>query len=138
MDFSVIVHDKKVLAELRVIDRNVDRATMWTVRQAGRKVRQYSRRAAPVYRGKPRPRTVSGQHVGLIEKGDLRKSISSARNLRRIPGGFSVTVGPRGVPTVYAAIQEARRPYMAPAVSRVNGEIRQIAAVAWGRAVKRK
>lgn len=117
-----------------LIDKDVDRASMWTVRQAARKVGQYAKRAAPVYRGKPRARYYGGAVIDQMGKGDLKKSIHSSKRLKRVPGGFQVTIGPRGASNIYAAIQEARTPFMGPAVSRVSGEIESIAATAWTRA----
>lgn len=119
------------------IEKSADRSTMYTVRQAARKVGQYSRRGAPVYRGKPRDRYVGGKSVGPMLKGDLKKSIRSQKRLKRVPGGYAVTVGPRGIANVYAAAQEARRPFMAPAKAQVEGEIQSIAETAWGRSMRR-
>jgi hypothetical protein len=124
-------------AEFARIDKSVDRATMYTIRQAGRKVRQYAAKQAPVYTGPPRNWYYGGQVGGPIIKGELKKSVKSDKRLGRIAGGYSLKVRPRGThPRLYAGQQEARKPFMAPALSAVSGEIGAIAESAWGRAYR--
>lgn len=119
---------REVRAEMARIDRSTNRATMWAVRQAGRRVGQVARRNAPVYQGS-RPD---------IPKGRLKRSIHSDRQLRRQGvGGYSVRVGPRGYPAqAYAPKQEARTPYMRPAYHSVVFGLDAIAADAWTRATR--
>ena len=113
--------------EMLRIDRSTNRATMWTVRQAGRKVKQVARRNAPVYRGQRAD----------IPKGRLKKSISSDRRLRGGAGTYSVRVAPRGFPaSAYAAKQEMKAPYMRPAYDAVQPLLRGIAAAAWVRSTQ--
>lgn len=126
-----------VMAKFAAIEKSADRSTMWTVRQAARKVGQYARKAAPVYTGKPRARYYRGANIGPMAKGDLKKSIHSAKRLSRIPGGYGVTVGPRGVANIYAGVQERRKPFMGPAREQVESEITAIAEQAWGRSMRR-
>lgn len=134
---AVRVLSADVQKQLALANRDVDRATMWTLREAGRKARQRAAKAAPVYQGRVRDRWVKGQRVGPILPRDLKRSIRSARRLKRIPGGYSLTVAPRGVPTVYASRQEARTPFMAPALTAVEAEMPLIAARAWERSLRR-
>lgn len=134
---SLRVLTSDVTKAFAAVNVATDRATMYTVRQAARKVGQYARKAAPVYTGPARDRYVGGTNVGPMGKGDLKKSIHSAKRLSRVAGGYGVTVGPRGIPAVYAAAQEARTPYMGPAKDQVSSEILGIASVAWGRAARR-
>jgi|SwirhisoilCB3_FD_contig_41_7983398_length_959_multi_2_in_0_out_0_2 HK97 gp10 family phage protein len=112
-------------AEFTRIDRSVNRASMYAVRQAGRKVKQVAKRNAPVYRGKRAD----------IPKGRLKNSIHSDKKLRGGAGTYSVRVGPRGYPaSAYAPKQEARTPYMRPAFEQVAPQLRGIAELAWTRA----
>jgi hypothetical protein len=123
---------KQMVADMARIERSTDRATMWALRQGGRKIQSYAKAAAPVYTGKPR--TSQGQPV---LKGELKKSIKSSKRLKSAgPGSYSLKVGPRGRPHLYAARQEARHPFMGPAVARVSGEFRGYAEQAWTRAIK--
>lgn len=119
------------------IGKSADRSTMYTVRQAARKVGQYAKKAAPTYKGPARSRYYAGQNIGPMAKGDLKKSIHSLKRLKRIPGGYAVTVGPRGAANIYAAIQERRTPFMGPAKDRVDSEIKAIAEKAWGQSMRR-
>jgi len=124
------VRYQATLRDLTVIDRGVNRATMWGLREAGRKVKQAARRQAPVYRG---PRKD-------VPKGRLKKSISSLRQLKRTAdGGYSLTVAPRGYPAqAYAPKQEARTPFMQPAGRAISAQAPAIFAGAWTRATRRR
>lgn len=123
--------------EFARINRSMDRATMYAVRQAGRKVKQYSRKAAPVYKGPPRNRWFHKQVVGPMGRGDLKNSISSSKRLKRYgKDGWAVDVAPHGWANLYASRQEQRQPYMAPAVARVEAEMPEIARKAWESASK--
>lgn len=127
--FSFRVRYREAINDLHVIDRQVNRATMWTVREAGRKVRQAAARNAPVYKG---TRTD-------VPKGRLKKSIHSDKGLTRVPGGWAVRVRPRGYPAqAYAPAQEERTPFMAPAHEAVTALAPAIAERAWDRAVRRR
>lgn len=114
-------------AEFAYVDRRTNRATMYAVRQAGRKVRQVAARNAPVYRGKRAD----------IPRGRLKKSIHSDKRLKGGAGTYSVRVGPRGYPAIaYASKQEARTPYMRPAFDAVTPQLRGIAELAWTRSTR--
>lgn len=120
---------RHTVADLRRIDRSTDRATMWAVREAGRKVKQAAKRQAPVYKGRRKD----------IPKGRLKKSIHSSRRLGGGAGTYSVTVAPRGWPAKgYAPQQEARTPYMRPAFESISPQMPAIAASAWSRAIRRR
>lgn len=134
---SLRVLTSEVTKAFAAIEKSADRSTMYTVRQAARKVGQYARKAAPVYTGPARDRYFQGQNIGPMAKGDLKKSIRSAKRLSRVAGGYGVTIGPRGVANIYAGAQEVRRPFMGPAREQVEGEITSIAEAAWGRSMKR-
>jgi hypothetical protein len=119
-------------ADMLRIERSTDRATMWALRQGGRKLASYAKAEAPVYNGTPR--RSQGQPV---LRGELKKSIKSSKRLKSTGrGGYALKVGPRGRPHLYAAKQEARHPFMGPATSRVAGEFRGYAEQAWTRAIK--
>ena len=111
---------REVEAEMKRIDRNVDRATMWTVREAGRKTKQVAKRAAP------------------RKTGALRASIHSSKRLTRVGvGGYRVGVAPRGEKVhLYSQKVEAKYGYMAAAQHAVDGLMRAIAERAWGRATR--
>lgn len=116
---------RELETELRRIDRSVDRASMWAVREAGRKVKQEARRQVRVYTG-PRPD---------VPKGRLKKSIASSKRLRRDGAAVGVTVGPRGWPARgYAAKIEELDGYMRRAYETVAPLLREIAERAWTRA----
>lgn len=117
----------EVEKEFTRIDRSTNRATMYAVRAAGRKVRQVAARSAPVYRGTRAD----------IPKGRLKKSIRSDRRLKGGAGTYSVRVGPRGFPaSAYAGKQEQRHPFMQPAYETVAPQLREIAEAAWAKATR--
>ena len=115
-------------SEFRRIERNTDRATMYAIRQAGRVVKQVSRRNVRVYKG---PRQD-------VPKGRLKRSISSSRNLARHGGGeYSVTVAPRGYPAqAYASKVEDQDHFMAAGHDAAASQLVEIAEVAWMKAMK--
>lgn len=102
--------------EMLVIDRNVRRATMWTVREAGRKVKQQAKRNVPV------------------KTGALKRSIHSSKRLIGSGTTFAVRVAPRGL--LYSGKIEARAHYMAGAYDTVTPQLAAIATVAWARATR--
>lgn len=111
---------REVEAEMKRIDRNVNRATMWTVREAGRRTKQVAKRAAP------------------RKTGALRGSIHSSKRLTRDgEGGYRVGVAPRGAKVhLYSQKIEAKYGYMAAGQHAVDGEMRAIAERAWVRATR--
>lgn len=126
------------LAKLAAIDKAADRATMWALREVGRKVKQTSARAAPVYSGPPRKVSFGDGHSGPIIPRELRRSIGSSKRLGRIAGGYSVRVGPRGGHVhLYAAAQERRTPFMAPGIAAGQAAAEAVFASAWAKAIKR-
>lgn len=111
------------------IDRRVDRATMWALREAGRAAKKAARNRAPVYRGFRRD----------VEKGRLKRSISSAKKFRRNGDALVLTVGPRGWRTIlYAAKVERLHPYMAEALAEAGPALSEAAARGWRRAMERR
>lgn len=108
------------LRKFEEVDRAVDRATMWTLREAGRQVKRRAKSAAPK------------------DTGTLRNSIGSSKKLRKIPGGYALKVWPHGpVAHKYAAKEENRQPYMTPASQAMQQQITVIGAKAYGRAARR-
>ena len=105
--------------EFKRIDRSVDRATMWAVREAGRKVKQQAKRNAPKKTGR------------------LRGSIHSSKRLRGGAGTYSVRVAPRGTPVyLYSGKAEAKTGYMSKGYAAAAPELEAIAVRAWGRATR--
>jgi len=113
-------------AALKQIAKSTDRATMYAARQGGRVAKQAARRRAPVYKGSRSD----------IPPGRLKKAIASSKRLKApAPGTWGVTVAPRGYPaSAYARQQEARTPYMQPALEQAIAAMPAIAAKAWERA----
>lgn len=137
--FQVKVETGGLRRDLHEIARRVDRASMYAVREAGRRVKHAAKRGAPVYGG-PRRTWPSGDGQQVAgEPGELRKSIGQSRRLRRIGDhGYAIKVGPRGAHVhLYAPVQEARRAYMRPAFNSIEPRIRDIYARAWERAMRR-
>lgn len=145
--FGVVFHGIRELeAEMLRIDRSVDRATMWTVREAGRRVNRIARRTAPVYKGadantllrkgQQGPRGNPNRPVAGLYKA----SIHSRKRLKRTgPHEYENAVAPRG-PRVrlYAGKIEAKYGVMANAKHAVDGEMYAIAERAWRRATRGK
>jgi hypothetical protein len=148
------VHARFVTAQLQrdmaAIERSTDRATMWALREVGRKVKQASKKRAPVYQG---PRTTAlvttgpktptgkrayGKRVDVV-KGELKRSIGSSRRFTKHgPHEYSLRVGPRGGHVhLYAAKQEARNHFMRDAYEQVAPQIRELHAKAWTRAMRK-
>lgn len=126
------------------IDRRVDRATMWTVREGGRVAGRTARTATPVYKGKgsvSRKQLRTGPSVirgGAPVKGLLRGSIKSGKRLKKTaPGSYAVHVAPRG-PRVrlYSQKIEARSHYMETGYRAAISQMTGIAARAWARATR--
>ena len=107
--------------EMVRIDREVNRATMYTVRAAGRTVKSAAKRKTPVYKG-DRPEVVRGL---------LKGSIHSDKRLTKIPGGYMVTVAPRGAARRYASKIEEQVPFMEAGLNAARDRIGVIADKAW-------
>jgi hypothetical protein len=119
-----------VEADFVEMDRAADRASMYALRQTGRVVKQEARKRARVYTGPPRKD---------VEKGALKRGISSSKRLRREPDGTrSLTVGPRG-PRVHLYAQKIERldPFMTEAYAIAVARARGIHELALERALKR-
>ncbi|MCU1590087.1 MAG: hypothetical protein JWP11_1343 [Frankiales bacterium] len=136
---------KELQRELKLIDKRVERATMYAVRQGGRQVKQQAKKNAPVYQG---PGAISGKQLrtgplvvsrNAPVKGLLRSSIHSSKRLKRpAPGTYQVGVAPRGQRVhLYSAKAEARHGYMSRALDAVHPQFRAIAATAYARATRR-
>lgn len=144
--------------------RNVDRATMWALREAGRSIRVRARRRVPVYQGAratmelgevKRRRKEGDYSAAVVRKTDrgnvthfegnavvpglLRDSITPSRRLRRErDGGYALTIGPRGPRAhLYAAKIEARQPYMRPAYEAVAKDLGKIATRGWQKSMNK-
>lgn len=136
----------KLLKNLSAIDRATARASMWTVREAGRKVGQHARRTAPVYKG---PRGLSRKQLAAAPlvsnpnrpvKGLFKASIHSNKQLRKVRDGvYANRVAPRGLRvSKYSRKVEAEHHVMRDAERAVRPQVPQIAARAWGRAMKKR
>lgn len=126
---------RSALADL---DRRANRATMWALREVGRRVRREARRPAPVYHGPPRTADVYGTQVD-VEPGELKKAIRSSRRLKNYgKGEYGLTVGPRGDHVhLYANKQEALTPYMKTGYEAAVRDAVELHAKAWERAMRR-
>lgn len=91
-----IVDLSEWFAAREYLDRMVDRANMYVVREAGRQIRGFAREDVPVYTG------------------NLRRSISNSRRMRNpAPHEYSISVGPHGAPMYkYSGIVEGRTHFM--------------------------
>ena len=104
MNVKAKVYWEQTVSSIREIDKMSDRATMYALRAAGRRVKQVARRNARVYQGVD-PR---------VEKGLLKRSISSSRRMEHVGGMYGITVAPRGKARAYAAKIEDLQPFMQP------------------------
>lgn len=112
---------------LHAIDRHTDRATMYTVRQAGRVVKQVAKRTVRVY---------SGERSD-IPRGRLKKAIHSDKRLGGGHGTYSVKVGPRGWPVKgYAHQIEDLDHYMQAGYEAAVQQAPEIARKAWERSTR--
>lgn len=139
------VYVKQTLATMSRIDRATARASMWTVREAGRKVKQEARRSAPVYKGDDAQHRLKKGAAGPMGSpnrpvsGLLRASIHSRRQLKRLgPGVYENAVAPRGLRVhLYTQRIEAQYHYMRDAYSKVAPLVPGIAARAWAKAMRK-
>lgn len=118
--FSIVLRGVNELErEFTRIDKSVNRATMWAVREAGRKVKQQAKRSAP------------------RKTGRLRASIHSSKRLIGHDGTWAVRVAPRGLEVhFYSGKTEAEAGYMAKGYGAVAPQLEEIAARAWLRATR--
>lgn len=146
-DFDLRIYWRTTAKEMQRIEHSVDRATMYAVRQAGRRVKQEAKRNAPVLgsgKGVSRKRFREGNDSGEFGaggktppvKGLLRASIHSSRRLHQSGrGSYAVRVAPRGERVhFYSQKIEAIYGYMSKAYAAVAPELSSIAADAWRRA----
>jgi hypothetical protein len=135
--------------EMQRIEHSVDRATMYAVREAGRRVKQEAKRNAPVLgdsRGISRKAFRTGWDAGQFSaggktppvKGLLRMSIHSSKRLHQDGrGGYAVRVAPRGERVhFYSGQVEAIYGYMRKAYDAVAPELTHIAADTWRKATR--
>ncbi len=108
--FSIGVDISPFLAAEEYMNRMVDRACMYAIRQAGREIRAAARAEVPVVTG------------------TLQRSISNARNVRTTGAhSFTLSVGPHGSPAfLYSGEIEEEHPYMAPARDVIEGHMESI------------
>ena len=127
ISFKLIAGDLK--KEMADIDRRVDRATMWGLRDTGRVIARAARKNAPKYRGDDK----------RAEPGLLKKSIKGSRQLKRLGRGtYAMTVGPRGGKVnLYAGKINDDGHFMAKAVDVGLASAREIHARAWERAMRK-
>lgn len=130
-------------ADLLLIDRQADRATMWGLREMGRKLKRAEKKLAPVYKGPGGVRRLAKGREGPMQRGPvvglLRASISSARSFRKLgPAEYELVVGPRGGRVnLYKGKIERKYQFAATASAQVAPEAPAVFAAAWGRALAR-
>ena len=143
--FSVKTWWRTTSREMQRIEKSVDRATMYAVRQTGRRVKQEAKREAPVLKGGiSRKEFRAGWEAGRFSaggktppiKGLLRVSIHSSKRLHQDGrGGYAVRVAPRGERVhFYSGQMESMYGYMRKAYERIAPELREVAADAWRKA----
>ena len=127
---SAHFNTKPFLASLRAMERRVDRATMWALREVAREVRKEAGRYAPVGDGSD-PREKPGQ---------LKRSVRASRRIKRIgPHTFELVIGPRGDHVhLYASKAEKRTRFMARAYNAVLPSIPALHRKAWQRAIDKR
>jgi hypothetical protein len=112
----------------RDMSRRVDRASMWAVREAGRRLKREAMKRAP------------------RKSGALRSSVHSSRRFKQsMDGSYAIKVGPRGgirnpqgaSAHLYAAKQEDRTHFMHDAYEATVPELSAMHAKAWQRAMTR-
>ena len=123
------------------INRRTERATMYAVREAGRRTKQVAKREAPVLNDKTaatRKQHAAGEAGNRPVRGLLRASIHSSRRLTRDGlGGYAVRVAPRGARVhLYSQHIEALYSYMRKAHEAVAPELERIARTAWERSTR--
>lgn len=129
------------------IERRTRRATMYAVREAGRKTKQEARRNAPILaagadkRSRSRKQAAGAGLAGNPNapvRGLLKASIGSSKRLTQHGrDGFSVKVAPRGIRVhLYSGQAEARHGFMRKAYDTVAPQLREIAARAYTRSTK--
>ena len=136
IQYRVITKDTR--RQFGQIDKVTARATMWTVRDLGRKTKQAAKKAAPVYKGPQRQvYKQGGGAVGPLVPRTLKNSIKSSRRLKTFgANGFSVKVGPRGAAWRYGGAQEDRFHFMAEGRKAADRQAYQTGRKAWLRAIK--
>ncbi len=120
---------KPFLHSLRELERRVDRATMWSLREVAREMAKEAQRNAPVYSGDD----------ARAKPGELRRSIKPSRRLKHIgPHTYSTVVGPRGSRVhLYAPKIEEAAEYMKRAYERVLPRVAAISTKGWNKAMER-
>ena len=142
LDFRIVTKGARELERsFNDINRHTERATMYAVREAGRRTKQVAKREAPVLGDKSaatRRQHAAGEAGNRPVRGLLRASIHSSRRLTRTgAGGFAVRVAPRGDRVhLYSQRIEALYGYMRKAHETVAPELAEIARKAWERSTR--
>ena len=142
-EFSVLFDSKAFLADLKRIERATDRATMWGLREVGRKLKAAEKRGAPVYKGPGAVKRLRKGASGPMQQGPvsglLKASIGSARSFKREgPGAYALVVGPRGGRVnLYKNKIERKYHFAQTAYDQVTPLAPVIFAEAWGRAIRK-
>jgi hypothetical protein len=91
-------------------ERNVDRASMYAIREAGRQINRMAKGSVPV------------------KTGTLRKSITNSKRVRSTGDhAYAITAGPHGYPAfLYSGFIEERHAYMEPARAAIAGNMASI------------
>lgn len=143
MNVSLRVDSTAFKADLRRIDRRVDRATMWGLREVGRQLKRAEKSRAPVYKGPNGVRRLKKGAIGPMQHGPvvglLKMSIGSGRTFKRLgPGAYGLVVGPRGGRVnLYKGKIERQYGFVQQAYDQVVPTAPVIMAAGWERALRR-
>lgn len=120
------------------MQRDGERASLWSVREIARRFNRAASKAAPVYRGPARNATYGGSLAPVVP-GLLKKSFHSSKRVKGLgTGTFTVVAGPRGAQVrYYAAKQNERTGFVKAAYDTAVGEASAIHEKALDRALAR-
>jgi hypothetical protein len=136
VEAGVKVFGNSLKRDLKDIDRRMDKATMWALRETGRVVKRTASRGAPRYRGPARKVTYGGNTMDL-QPGMLRKSIRSSKRLKKFGDTWAMSVGPRGYSRFYAKRMNERHRFMESGMAAGIASHRSNYERAWTRAMKK-
>lgn len=138
--FSLRIRTDALFADLKQVDKDVERATAVGLRQAAAKLRQVAKAKTPVYRGADavkRPRKGEPVPFNRPVTGLLRASIVSGRLRKQEGGGYAIVTGPTGARArLYAAKIEKLDGYMAAGQAAAERDIDPLMSKAWGTAAR--
>lgn len=137
------VHADDLQKDLKRLDKQTERATMWGLREVSRRFRAEAKRRAPVYKGKDAvKRAKKGEKVDHANNrpvsGLLKASISGSKQLKKHGRGeYSLVSGPRGLRVhLYAAKAEAKHGFIRGAYDATMPEASALMGKGWERAMR--